>query len=156
MSSARPGAETADHAGHRPAAQGERDDDQQHQVRRHAAGQRQPVEHGQLEHERDEQEHDRQQDTAHVSPPCPATATAWAGCSGRAADAPCLVTVGVGVACGLGGSTEFRGLTRGGTTTTPTTPSEAEVDERADQRLVVSELGEPSSLMTVPIGTPGT
>jgi hypothetical protein len=67
-----------------------------------------------------------------------------------------LVTVGVGVACGRGGSTESLGLTRGCTVTTPTTPSELKSTNGRTSALLVSALDDVSSRTMVPIGTPGT
>ena len=43
------GQEAGDHAGHRAAAEGQRDDHEQQQVGRDVPGQRQPVQHGELD-----------------------------------------------------------------------------------------------------------
>ena len=66
------------------------------------------------------------------------------------------VTVTLGAGVGDGGSTEKRGLVRGGTITTPTTPSAVSSANGRTSASLVSELLVPSSLVITPTGTPGT
>jgi hypothetical protein len=65
------------------------------------------------------------------------------------------VDEGVGDGVGLGGSTENLGSVRGGTTTTPTTPSAVSSANGRTSASLVSELLVPSSLVMTPTGTPG-
>ena len=50
-----------------------------------------------------------------------------------------MVTVGVGLTCGAGGSTENRGLCRGGSITMPTIPSAAKSTYGVTSARAVSE-----------------